>query len=72
VIIQPSLDVPTLAATNNALSEALQDLAARYSAADLALLQDFAQRLVGVLRAETERLEAASGGGPRKSERASG
>jgi hypothetical protein len=72
VIIQPSLDVPILTATTNSLAAALQDLAARYSVAELAVLQDFAQRLVGVLRAETERLEAASGGGPRKSERASG
>jgi DNA-binding MarR family transcriptional regulator len=60
VIIQPRPDVPLLASTGNALGQALNDLASRYSATELAVLEDFAQRLVAVLRAETERLERSA------------
>jgi DNA-binding MarR family transcriptional regulator len=70
VIIQPNPDVPLLTPTASALGHALHGLASRYSTTELAVLQDFAQRLVAVLRAETERLEKTVGSAPHSSARA--
>ena len=68
VIIQPRPDVPLLASTSSALGQALSELASRYSAKELAVLEDFAKRLVVVLRAETERLERTAASAPHNSD----
>jgi hypothetical protein len=68
VIIQPRPDVPLLASTSGALGQALNDLAARYSATELAVVEDFAKRWVAVLRAETERLEGNAVSAPHSSD----
>jgi DNA-binding MarR family transcriptional regulator len=57
VIVRPSSDVPGLTAIFNSLAHALGEVCAHYTDQELKTTLDFVTRFIGVLQAETAKLE---------------